>query len=222
MLPPSSPTARTWRQKSLYLFQKRMKIAQEHYTARVEQAYKDHAAAVAAKPEQADGPVDGLVPLRRRLHAAIDPVLGHAAPARQQLRRAHARAACRRCSLSSTTRSPTAAALRAAGQLRAGRDHAAGRRDGRSRSGGPTSSSIRARVTGPGIGGFKDDSQVGVALAAGHPVYFVIFFRDPEPGQTLLDVCDRRAAVRAHRARAASRQPEAGDRRQLPGRAGRR
>lgn len=42
---------------------------------------------------------------------------------------------------------------------------------------------------GPGIGGFKDDSQVGVALQAGHPVYFVVFFRDPEPGQTLLDVC---------------------------------
>ncbi|HEY5896694.1 MAG TPA: DUF3141 domain-containing protein [Burkholderiales bacterium] len=42
---------------------------------------------------------------------------------------------------------------------------------------------------GPGIGGFKDDSQVGVALRAGHPVYFVVFYRDPEPGQTLLDVC---------------------------------
>lgn len=42
---------------------------------------------------------------------------------------------------------------------------------------------------GPGIGGFKDDSQVGVALRAGHPVYFVSFFREPEPGQTLLDVC---------------------------------
>ncbi len=42
---------------------------------------------------------------------------------------------------------------------------------------------------GPGIGGFKDDSQVGVALRAGHPVYFVTFFRDPQPGQTLLDVC---------------------------------
>ena len=42
---------------------------------------------------------------------------------------------------------------------------------------------------GPGIGGMKDDSQVGVALRAGHPVYFVIFFRDPEPGQTLIDVC---------------------------------
>lgn len=47
---------------------------------------------------------------------------------------------------------------------------------------------------GPGIGGFKDDSQVGVALRAGHPVYFVIFFPEPEPGQTLLDVCEAEAA----------------------------
>lgn len=43
---------------------------------------------------------------------------------------------------------------------------------------------------GPGIGGFKEDSQVGAALHAGHPVYFVVFFRDPEPDQTLLDVCE--------------------------------
>lgn len=43
---------------------------------------------------------------------------------------------------------------------------------------------------GPGIGGFKDDSQVGVALRDGHPVYFVIFFPKPEPGQTMLDVCE--------------------------------
>jgi pimeloyl-ACP methyl ester carboxylesterase len=42
---------------------------------------------------------------------------------------------------------------------------------------------------GPGIGGFKDDSQVGVALRDGHPVYFVIFFPEPEPQQTMLDVC---------------------------------
>jgi len=42
---------------------------------------------------------------------------------------------------------------------------------------------------GPGIGGFKDDSQVGVALREGHPVYFVIFFQEPQPGQTLPDVC---------------------------------
>jgi pimeloyl-ACP methyl ester carboxylesterase len=47
---------------------------------------------------------------------------------------------------------------------------------------------------GPGIGGFKQDSQVGVALKAGHPVYFVIFFSRPEPGQTLPDVCEAEAA----------------------------
>ena len=41
---------------------------------------------------------------------------------------------------------------------------------------------------GPGIGGFKQDSQVGVALKAGHPVYFVIFFPEPVPGQSLADV----------------------------------
>jgi pimeloyl-ACP methyl ester carboxylesterase len=41
---------------------------------------------------------------------------------------------------------------------------------------------------GPGIGGFKKDSEVGVALQFGHPVYFVIFFPEPEPGQTILDV----------------------------------
>ena len=42
---------------------------------------------------------------------------------------------------------------------------------------------------GPGVGGFKDDSEVGVLLRDGHPVYFVIFFPMQEPGQTILDVC---------------------------------
>ncbi|GAA5174605.1 DUF3141 domain-containing protein [Modicisalibacter zincidurans] len=41
---------------------------------------------------------------------------------------------------------------------------------------------------GPGIGGFKRDSEVGMALHEGHPVYFVIFFPEPVPGQTLEDV----------------------------------
>lgn len=41
---------------------------------------------------------------------------------------------------------------------------------------------------GPGIGGFKHDSEVGMALREGHPVYFVIFYPEPEPGQTLADV----------------------------------
>ena len=41
---------------------------------------------------------------------------------------------------------------------------------------------------GPGIGGMKEASQVGVALKAGHPVYFVSFRPCPEPHQTLADV----------------------------------
>jgi pimeloyl-ACP methyl ester carboxylesterase len=41
---------------------------------------------------------------------------------------------------------------------------------------------------GAGIGGFKPDSQVGVALHDGHPVYFTVFHPMPEPGQTLADV----------------------------------
>ena len=42
---------------------------------------------------------------------------------------------------------------------------------------------------GPGIGGMKHDSEIGVALAAGHPCYFVGFLPDPMPGQTIEDVC---------------------------------
>jgi hypothetical protein len=47
---------------------------------------------------------------------------------------------------------------------------------------------------GAGIGGFKEDSQVGVALSDGHPVYFVAFRPQPEPGQTLADVTRAEAA----------------------------
>ncbi len=41
---------------------------------------------------------------------------------------------------------------------------------------------------GPGIGGFKADSEIGVALGAGHPCYFVGFRPEPEPGQTIEDI----------------------------------
>jgi Protein of unknown function (DUF3141) len=41
---------------------------------------------------------------------------------------------------------------------------------------------------GPSIGGFKHDSEVGIALHEGHPAYFVIFFPEPCPEQTLADV----------------------------------
>lgn len=41
---------------------------------------------------------------------------------------------------------------------------------------------------GPGIGGFKRDSEVGMSLHEGHATYFVSFFPLPSPNQTLADV----------------------------------
>ena len=43
---------------------------------------------------------------------------------------------------------------------------------------------------GPGIGGSKRDSEIGMALEHGHPVYFILFYTDPIPGQTLPDVIE--------------------------------
>lgn len=59
---------------------------------------------------------------------------------------------------------------------------------------------------GPGIGGMKHDSEIGVALAAGHPCYFVGFLPEPVPGQTIEDVC---AAEVAFLEEVASRHLEA-------------
>ena len=42
---------------------------------------------------------------------------------------------------------------------------------------------------GPGIGGFKAQSEIGDALNAGHPVYFSGFAATPEPGLGVLREC---------------------------------
>ena len=60
---------------------------------------------------------------------------------------------------------------------------------------------------GPGIGGMKHDSEIGVALAAGHPCYFVGFLPDPMPGQTIEDVCRGRGACSSQTV--AERHPDA-------------
>jgi pimeloyl-ACP methyl ester carboxylesterase len=55
---------------------------------------------------------------------------------------------------------------------------------------------------GSGIGGFKNESEVGVALHAGHPVYFCIFTTHPTPTQTLADITRAEASfVREVRSR---------------------
>ena len=47
---------------------------------------------------------------------------------------------------------------------------------------------------GPGIGGFKPESEAGVALKAGHPCYFIGFLPNPVPGQTIEDIARAEAA----------------------------
>jgi len=59
---------------------------------------------------------------------------------------------------------------------------------------------------GPGIGGMKHDSEIGVAMAAGHACYFIGFLPKPEPNQTIEDVCAAEAAFLEEVAR---RHPEA-------------
>src|SRR5690349_21216711 len=170
------------------LLQKRLKIAQEQYTARVERAYKEHAEAARARPAQ---PLDAwLSPYRYAVDFAQRSILFW-----DTLRQ-------RGNAYNDHTRKGLPPVLTFEYDMIA---------DGRTYpqpvnyalvaikppAGVIIDSKRRPYIIidpraghGPGIGGFKDDSQVGVALAGGHPVYFVIFFRDPEPGQTLLDVCD--------------------------------
>ncbi|CAM5764340.1 3-hydroxyalkanoate synthetase [Labrys miyagiensis] len=47
---------------------------------------------------------------------------------------------------------------------------------------------------GPGIAGMKQDSEIGEAMQAGHPCYFVGFLPVPVPGQTIEDICTAEAA----------------------------
>ena len=47
---------------------------------------------------------------------------------------------------------------------------------------------------GPGIGGFKAQSEIGVAFQAGHPCYFIGFLPEPVAGQTIEDISTAEAA----------------------------
>ena len=74
---------------------------------------------------------------------------------------------------------------------------------------------------GPGIGGFKADSEIGVAMKAGHPCYFIGFLPEPMPGQTIERIARAEADLHREGDRAASgRRRQALRDRQLPGRLG--
>ena len=51
---------------------------------------------------------------------------------------------------------------------------------------------------GPGVGGFKTESEIGDALNAGHPVYFIGFSAQPTPGQQFLDVVEGQVSFFEH------------------------
>lgn len=46
---------------------------------------------------------------------------------------------------------------------------------------------------GPGIGGFKAQSEIGMAIEAGYPTYFIGFVPEPVPGQTIEDIAKAEA-----------------------------
>ncbi len=58
---------------------------------------------------------------------------------------------------------------------------------------------------GPGIGGMKQESEIGEALAAGHPCCFVGFLPAPIPGQTVEAACRAEAMFVAE---VAARHPD--------------
>jgi pimeloyl-ACP methyl ester carboxylesterase len=174
--------------KVALLLQKRLKIAQEHYTTRVEAAYKEHAESARAQPMQ---PMDAwMAPYRYAVDFTQRAVLFW-----DTLRE-------RGNNFIEHTRNGLPPVLTFDYDMIVdGRQFAKAVNYALVAIKPPATMTVDPKRRpyiiidpraghGPGIGGFKDDSQVGVALAAGHPVYFVIFFRDPEPGQTLLDVCD--------------------------------
>jgi pimeloyl-ACP methyl ester carboxylesterase len=51
---------------------------------------------------------------------------------------------------------------------------------------------------GPGIGGFKAQSEIGVAMKAGHPCYFIGFLADPIPTQTIEDIAEAESIFLEH------------------------
>ena len=70
---------------------------------------------------------------------------------------------------------------------------------------------------GPGIGGMKKDSEIGVAMANGHPCYFIGFLPDSMPDQTIEDVWNAEADfIRRGRATAPGKWQACIDR-ELPG-----
>ena len=110
--------------------------------------------------------------------------------------------------------------VRAARQLRAGADRSAQRRSRSTTRCARSSSSIRAPDMARASAASRRTPRSASRCRPGIPVYFVIFFPGSRAGPDARRRHRRRSRVRPHRRGAASGEPEARDRRQLPGRLG--
>ena len=202
------------------LFQKRAKVAQEHFAEQLPKALDDNLRRLLDPPCRRREHLAGLVQLRGRRRAALDPVLGHAARS------------------AATTSSSTRSAGSAAGPALRLRDRrsTAARSPGRSTtrscaSSRPTGVTVDPKrrpvrdhrsARGPWAGHRRLQGRfAGRRRAARGPPGLLRHLlprsgAGPDAARRLRGGAD----VRAQGARAPSGQREAGDRRQLPGRLG--
>ena len=134
--------------KVALLFQKRAKIAHEHFAEQLKSALRRQRDRTAPDQSRGGGEASGPTGTATPSTPRSAPILFWDTMRQRgnNFRRAHARRAAAGAALRlrDGARRPQ---VRAPGQLCAGAHRAARRRDGRSRSGGPTSSSIRAPAT---------------------------------------------------------------------------
>ena len=98
--------------KVAMVLRKRTKLADEHFAERLKSACDDNVGTLMTDPAAAARLWTDWYELRGRRRAALDPVLGHDAPARQQVRRARERGPAAGAALRVRDRSSTAARSR--------------------------------------------------------------------------------------------------------------
>ncbi len=191
--------------KVAQILQGRTKLALERFSERVQQAGEQQVAASTANPLSAVASLGERRAIRRRLRAALGPVLGHAAPARQQLPRARAAGIAAGAALRLRDGDGRALA-RASGQLRAAAHRSAEGRDGRCQA--PSLRDHRpARRPRPRHRRLQGRFAGRRGAARRPPGVLRHLLPESRAGTDAARRVQRRARVRAPRARAASRTP---------------
>ena len=202
--------------KVAQILQTRTRLALERFSERVHRAYERQVAGLMATADLPVGALGQRRTIRRGLRAALGPLVGHAAPARQQLHRTRTAGIAAGPALRPRDGHGRALA-RASGQLRAAAHHSAAGRDG-GREAPPVRDHRPARRPRPGYRRLQGRFP-GRGSAARRPSGVLRhLLPESRTGTDAARCLQRRARVRAPRARIAPRGPQARDHRQLPGR----